>query len=74
MRAIDTHSSAALVVLQRAAASLCDDGLMMTPKMLQLRWSSQMREVSTHGATGGGVWLRPSVCVTAIGTGCRRGV
>ena len=47
-------------VLQRAAA-LCDDGLMMAPKMLRLRWSSQMREVNTHGAAGGGVWLRPSV-------------
>ena len=42
-------------VLQRAAASLCDDGLMMAPKMLRLRSSSQMREVNTHGASGGGV-------------------
>ena len=40
---------------------LCDDGLMMAPKMLRLRSSSQMREVNTHGAAGGGVWLRPSV-------------
>ena len=49
-------------VLQRAAASLCDDGL-MAPKMLRLRSSSQMRKVNTHGAAGGGVWPRPSVCV-----------
>ena len=34
-------------VLQRAAASLCD-GLMMTPKVLRLRSSSQMREVNTR--------------------------
>ena len=33
-----------------------------------------MREVNTHGAAGGGVWLRPSVCVRAIGTWCRRGL
>ena len=60
-------------MLQRAAASLCD-GFMMAPKMLRLRSSSQMREVNTHGAAGGGVWLRPSVCVRAIGTWCRRGL
>ena len=33
-----------------------------------------MREVNTHGTGGGGVWLRPSVCVRAIGTRCRRGL
>ena len=33
-----------------------------------------MREVNTHGAAGGRAWLRPSVCVRAIGTRCRRGV
>ena len=33
-----------------------------------------MREVNTNGAAGGGVWLRPSVCVRAIGTRCRRGL
>ena len=32
-----------------------------------------MRQVNTHGAAGGGVWLKPSVCVRAIGTRCRRG-
>ena len=31
-----------------------------------------MREVNTHGTAGGGVWLRPSVCLSAIGTRCRR--
>ena len=61
-------------VLQRAAASLCDDGLTMAPKMLRLRSFSQMREVNTHGAAGGGVWLRPNACVRAIGTRCRRGL
>ena len=50
------------VLLQRTAASLCDDGL-MAPKMLRLRSSSQMREVNTHGTAGGRAWLRPSVCV-----------
>ena len=59
-------------VLQRAAASL-RDGL-MAPKILRLRSSSQMREVNTHGAAGGGVRLRPSVCVRAIGTRRRRGL
>ena len=75
MRALSPARSSLLwsnCVLQRAAASLCDDGLMMAPKMLRLRSFSQMREVNTHGAAGGGVWLRPSVCVTAIGTRCRR--
>ena len=33
-----------------------------------------MREVNAHGAAGGGVWLRSSVCVRAIGTRCRRGL
>ena len=33
-----------------------------------------MREVNTHGAAGGRAWLRPSVCVRAIGTRCRLGV
>ena len=33
-----------------------------------------MREVNTHGAAGGRAWLRPSVCVRAIGTRYRRGV
>ena len=61
-------------VLQRAAASLCDDALMMALKVLRLRSSGQMREVNTHGAAGGKVWLRPSVCVRAIGTRCRRGL
>ena len=61
-------------VLQRAAASLCDDALMMALKVLRLRSSGQMREVNTHGAAGRGVWFRPSVCVRAIGTRCRRGV
>ena len=60
------------VLLQRTAASLCDDGL-MAPKMLRLRSSSQMREVNTHGTAAGGVWLRPSVCVRAIGSRYRRG-
>ena len=32
-----------------------------------------MREVNTHGAAGVWVWLRPSVCVRAIGARCRRG-
>ena len=41
--------------------------------MLRLR-PSRMREVKTHGAEGGGVWLRPSVCVRAIGIRCRRGL
>ena len=36
--------------------------------------SSQMQEVNTHGAAGGGVWLRPNACVRAIGTRCRRGL
>ena len=58
-------------VLQRAAVLLCD-GLMTAPKMLRLRSSSQMRQVNTHGAAGGGV--RPSVCMRAIGTRCRRGL
>ena len=52
---------------------LCDDGLMMAPKMLRLRSSSQMQD-NTQGAAGGVVWLRPSVCVRAIGTRCRRGL
>ena len=80
--AIDTHSvspahSSLLwpnCVLQRAAASLCDGGLMIVPNMLRLRSSSQMREVNTHGAAGGEVWLRPSVCVRAIGNRRRRGL
>ena len=46
---------------------------MIAPKMLRLRSSSQMRRVTTHGAAGGGVWLRPGVCVRAIVTRCRRG-
>ena len=77
MRALSQAHSSLLwsnCVLQRAAASLCDDGLMMAPKMLRLRSSSQMREVNTHGAAGGRAWLRPSVCVRAIGTRCRRGL
>ena len=41
-------------MLNRAAASLCD-GLIMTPKMLRLRSSSQMREINIHGAAGGGL-------------------
>ena len=76
MRALSPAHSSLLwpnCVLQRAAASLCDDGL-IAPKMLRLRSSSQMREVSTHGAARGGVWLRPSVCVRAISTRCRRGL
>ena len=80
--AIDTHSvspahSSLLwpnCVLQRAAASVSDDDSMIAPNMLRLRSSSQIREVNTHGAAGGEVWLRPSVCVTAIGTRCRRGL
>ena len=60
-------------MLQGAAASLCD-GLMMAPKVLRLRSSSQMREVNTHGAAGGRAWLNPSVCVRTIGTRCRREV
>ena len=77
MRALSPAHSSLLwsnCVLQRAAASLCDDGLMMAPKMLQLRSSSQMREANTHGAVGSGAWLRPSVCLRAIGTRCRRGL
>ena len=41
--------------------------------MLRLRSSSQMAEVNTHGAEGGGCWLRPSVCVRAISSRRRRG-
>ena len=52
---------------------LCDDGWIMAPEMLRLRSSSQMRGVNTQGTAAGGVWLRPSVCVRAIGTRCRRG-
>ena len=77
MRALSQAHSSLLwsnCVLQRAAASLRDDGLMMAPKMLRLRSSSQMRDVSTHGAAGDRVCLRPSVCVRAIGTRCRRGI
>ena len=77
MRAL-SHAHSSLLwsncVRQRAAASLCDVGLMMAPKMLRLRSSSQMRDVSTHGAAGDRVCLRPSVCVRAIGTRCRRGI
>ena len=50
MRALSPAHSLLLwsnCVLQRAAASLCD-GLMMTPKVLRLRSSSQMREVNTR--------------------------
>ena len=73
-----TQSSALVVVVVELRATacccfLCDDGL-MAPKRLRLRSSSQMREVNTDGAARGGVWLRSSVCVRAIGTRCRRGV
>ena len=60
-------------VLQRAAACLCDDGLMMAPKMRRSRSSSQMREVSQHTRRRR-KWLRPSVCVRAVGTRCHRGL
>ena len=33
-----------------------------------------MREVNTHGTAGGGVWLGPSICVSAISTRYRRGL
>ena len=61
-------------MLQHAAASLCDGLVMALPKGIRLRSSSQMREVNTHGAAGGRAWLRPSVCVKAVGTRCHRGV
>ena len=51
-------------MLQRTAASLCDDGLFMVPNKC---------EKSSHGPAGGRAWLRPSVCVRATGTRCRRG-
>ena len=76
MRALSPAHSSLLWsngVLQRAAASLCDDDLIMAPKMLRLRSSGQMRQVNTHGAVGR-VWLRPSVCVRVIGARCRRGL
>ena len=37
-------------VLQRAAATLCDDGLMIAPKMLRLRSSTVKCENSSHTA------------------------
>ena len=64
------------VLQQRTAAWLfyvwwLHDG---TKKMLRLRSSSQLNVKSTHGTAGGRAWLKPSVCVRAIGTRCRRGV
>ena len=51
MRALSPAHSSVLwsnCVLQRADASWRDDDLMMAPKMLQLRYSSKMREVNTR--------------------------
>ena len=67
-----TKSSALVVFVVELRATacccfLCGDGLMLAQKMLRLRSSSQMREVNTDGAARGGVWLRSSVCVRAIG-------